>query len=97
MKRDPATGEMKPAGLSYRPLLPSELNQAALAFTKAADLEWGRAGGKASGQEVKHHFPDLVALIARSAQRVSEPNSSRMAAARRVTRSTHPMTRGTAR
>jgi len=72
MKPDPATGEMKPAGLSYRPLLPSELNQATLAYNKAAELEYGRAGGKTAGAKIDERFPDLIALIAKvNAERAS--------------------------
>jgi hypothetical protein len=72
MKRDPATGEMKAAGLSYRPLLPHEVNQAALAYNKAAELEYGRAGGKTAGAKIDQRFPDLIALITKiNAERVA--------------------------
>ncbi len=50
-----------------RPLLPGELNQAAQAFLKAADLEYGLAGGKigAAASETARPFPDLTSTMER--------------------------------
>ena len=52
-----------PGGFKFRPMLPSELNHAPLAFAKAADLEWGRAGGKATNSKTEEPSPDLVVLL----------------------------------
>ena len=48
------------------------MNQTASAFNKAAELEYGWAGGKTAGGKTDHPFPDLVALIAKiNANRVA--------------------------
>jgi len=68
---DPETGapskhydkDNNPVGLALRPIMPGELNQAAQAYLKAADLEYGRAGGKT--QEAERTSPDLVVLMER--------------------------------
>jgi len=52
------------SGFVFRPLLPAELNQAAQAFVKAAELEYGRAGGKQAGQQ-DDRMPNLVARLER--------------------------------
>lgn len=41
---------------------------------KAAELEYGRAGGKLGGSEVDHRFPDLVALLGK----VTEERNARL-------------------
>lgn len=48
-----------------RPIGPHELQAATGAFVKAADLEYGRAGGKVAAGGVEHTFPDLVDLLDR--------------------------------
>lgn len=70
MKADGAAG-----GFECRPLLPAELNQATQAFVKAAELEYGRAGGKTGSNEVDRRFPDLVELL-------TKVNAERAAAAK---------------
>jgi len=44
------------------------VNQAAQAFAKSADPEYGRAGGKLAATETEHRFPDLVALLEKIAE-----------------------------
>jgi hypothetical protein len=47
-----------------RPLLPGEINQLLQGFQKAADLEYGRAGGSvAPSAAVDVRFPDLIKLL----------------------------------
>jgi len=68
-------------GFVFRPLLPAELNQATQAFFKAAELEYGRAGGKAAPAETEHRFPDLTKLLnevwaERQAKKVGEGSTT---------------------
>jgi len=51
--------------IPLRDLTAQELQQATQAFLKAADLEYGRAGGKADKSEVDHRFPDLATFLER--------------------------------
>ncbi len=80
---NPETGAVA-FGKDGKPLMrtigPHELQATTGAFVKAADLEYGRAGGKTAAAGMEHTFPDLVDLLERVWKERQGPGAAPLAA-----------------